>query len=229
MAKKKNQEETIVDVQEVYTKTEMYVEKNRKPLVIVVAAVAIIFIAFFGYKQLIVKPQLEEASNNIWKAQLYFENDSLDLALNGDGLYMGFEEISETYASLSVGKLANYYCGLIYRNNGEYETALDYFQKADFDDAAVGILAMGNVGDMHVELENYQDGATWLEKAARKASASISDEFSAPFYFYKAGIVNLELENHAKAKEMFSEIVENYEGSTEFAKATKYLATLTNK
>jgi len=91
MAKKKNQEETIVDVQEVYTKTEMYVEKNRKPLVIVVAAVAIIFIAFFGYKQLIVKPQLEEASNNIWKAQLYFENDSLDLALNGDGLYMGFD------------------------------------------------------------------------------------------------------------------------------------------
>ena len=47
----KNQiEETIVDVQEVYTKTEVFVDRNRKALTIGLAVVALVVISFFAYQ-----------------------------------------------------------------------------------------------------------------------------------------------------------------------------------
>ena len=72
MAKKNQTEETIVDVQEVYTKTEVFVDRNRKALTIGLAAVALVVIGFFAYQKLLLEPQAQEAQNNIWQAQMYF-------------------------------------------------------------------------------------------------------------------------------------------------------------
>jgi tetratricopeptide (TPR) repeat protein len=226
MAKKKQQEETIVNVGEVYTKTEMFVDRHRKTLTTVLVGVALAAAAFFGYRALVVQPHEQEAMNQIWKAQLYFENDSLDAAVNGDGLYPGFQEIADNYDGTKAGMLANYYMGIINRDNVEYEAALENFKKVDFSDNAVGILAMGNVGDMYVELEQYEEGAKWLTKAATEARSSASEEFSAPFYLYKAATVNYELGNYPMAYKQFNSIVEDYPKSSEHDKAIKWAGRL---
>ncbi|MCB0762478.1 MAG: tetratricopeptide repeat protein [Flavobacteriales bacterium] len=226
MAKKQAQDETIVDVQEIYTKTEMYVDRNRKTLTIVLVGVALVALAFFGYKYFVVQPKVEKAQSSIWRAEMYFMNDSLDQALNGDDEHMGFLEVAKAYDGTSVGMLANYYLGIIYRDQGDYQSALDHFSKSDFDDDVLGLIAMGNVGDMYVELGDLNQGAEWLNKAARKASASDSKSYSAPLYLLKAAMVQLELGNNAEAKKMFDEITTNYPDATEYEKAAKYGAML---
>jgi len=67
------------------------------------AVVVGLLLAFVAYKKFIVEPQNEEASQMIWKAEFYFEQDSLNLALNGDGNNYGFLEIIETYGGTPTG------------------------------------------------------------------------------------------------------------------------------
>ena len=222
MAKKNQTEETIVDVQEVYTKTEVFVDRNRKALTIGLAVVALVVIGFFAYQKLLVEPQAQEAQNNIWQAQMYFEQDSMDLALNGDGLNMGFEEITAEFSGTATGNLAHYYAGIVYRDNGDYEVALDHFKAAtDLKDNAISVIAMGNVGDMYAEMGEVAQAADWMEKTAKKAASSDSEDFTAPMYYYKAATLNVELENYSKALSLLEVIVNDYPNSAEYRKAAK--------
>lgn len=88
-----------LDVSEVYTKTELFVDKNKKPLTIGAGVLVAIVLVVIGYQQFVVKPKTAQALEDIWKAQYYFEIDSLDLALNGDGQWMGFEAVADEYGS----------------------------------------------------------------------------------------------------------------------------------
>lgn len=223
---KKQQEETIVDVQEIYTKTEMYVDKNRKMLTAILGGVALAFCAFFGYQYLVVKPNEMEARASIWKAEIYFQADSLDLAMEGDGVYLGFEDVAAQYGKTSAGKLANYYMGIINRDKGEYDLAIENFKQCDFDDDVLGLIALGNIGDLYVELNDLDSGLEWLSKAAAKAKSSESASYSAPMYMMKAAIVHMDKGNNAEAKKMFDAIIADYPDATEYEKAAKYGAML---
>jgi len=48
MAKKNAKDDTIINVDEVYTKTEQFVDKNRKQLTLVLGGAAVIILAFMG-------------------------------------------------------------------------------------------------------------------------------------------------------------------------------------
>lgn len=223
MAKKKQQEETIVDVQEVYTKTEMFVDKNRKALTGVIVAIAVIVAGYFAYTRLYKLPKEKEAAENMWKAEEYFTNDSLDLALYGDDLYPGFEEIADEYGGTNAGKRAHFYIGVINRDRGEFEIALEHFEKASsLGDEAVSTMAIGNVGDMHIELGNLEEGVKHLQKAARNSA----NEFTRPLYLLKAARVYMELGQDDKALSNFKEITENYPDATEYKDAKKYQASM---
>ena len=52
-----------------------------------------------------------EAKAQMWMAEQYFERDSFNLALNGDGNYLGFLDIIEEYGITKSANLANYYYG----------------------------------------------------------------------------------------------------------------------
>ena len=233
MASKDKKEETIVDVQGLYTRTEKFVDQNRKVLSIGLGAIAVAVAGVFAYIYLVRNPKQEEAANAIWRAQQYFELDSLNLAMNGNGSDLGFEDIASDFSGTPSGRLAEYYLGVIYRDRGEYETALDHFKNADFNDNAIGVIAMGNVGDMYIELGQQEEGAKWLEKAARKASASKARRFLAPVFLLKASKVYMELGNDKKAHSMLKEIKDDYTGvaavNAEVAEATKLEAMLSGR
>ena len=91
MAKKKAQkEEVIVDVQEVYSKSEEFVERNKKILSIVIGALLLLFLVFFAYRYFVIKPKQENAVSELYKSQMYFMQDSLETALIGDGVLQWF-------------------------------------------------------------------------------------------------------------------------------------------
>jgi predicted negative regulator of RcsB-dependent stress response len=227
MAKQDQKNETIFDAQSVYTKTELFVDKNRKKLFIGIGVVALALVSVFGFQYLYSNPRQEKAGNDIWKLQQYMEMDSTEWALNGDGEFEGLQSIVDNYSGTPSAKLAHYYLGIIYRDKAEYQSALDHFKEADFDDEAVGIIAMCNVGDMYIELDNLEEGASWIEKAARKAAGSDSKEFLGPQYLLKAARVYIELGNTDKAKGLLKEVKDiALTTSNEHAEATKWLARL---
>jgi len=217
MAKK--EDENLIDVGKVYSQSEEFVEKNKKPLTIAVAVLVLLIAGYFGYTTYL-DGQNKEASDSIWKAEYYFEIDSLDKAINGDGQYFGFEYLSENYGHTKTGKLANYYLGLIYKEKGDYDLALEYLMDANVEDDIIGAVALGNMGDIYIDLGDYMEALKYFNKAISHSDNS----FTAPIYLNKAALTYTALENYGKATDYYQQIVDDYPNSTEAREVKKNLA-----
>lgn len=229
MAKKKDQEEVIVDVKEVYTKTELFVDRNRKMLTGVLVVIVAVIAVGAAYFYLMVKPKEQNANAEAWKAEQYFQIDSLDLALYGDGLYAGLEDIMDDHDGTKAAARAHYELGIIARDRGNFEEAIAHFNQVSFDDEVVSVLAVGAIGDCEVELGNYAEAAKAFEKAAAKGRGSNAEGFTVPMMLYKAGITYMELGQNEDAAKQFEKIVENYPESQVFGGAQRYAAYLGKK
>ncbi len=229
MAKKKDQDEIIVDVNEVYTKTEVFIDRNRKILSIVLIAIIVIVAAGAGYYYLLAKPKEQRAAQESWKAEQYFELDSLDLAIYGDGLYLGLDDIVREHSGTKAAARGNYALGIISRDRGDFEEAMAHFKKVDVSDEVVRVLAIAGIGDCQVELSQYADAAKSFERAVSLAKGTKAEAFIAPIMHYKAGVAYLELEERAKALKQFDQIVKNYPDAQNYSIAERYVAYLGQK
>jgi tetratricopeptide (TPR) repeat protein len=221
MAKdKKSREETIVDVQEVYSKTEQYVDDNKNTLLIIAGILVVLFAGYFAVTRLYLEPRTEEGMNLLWKAEYWFEIDSLDKALVGDESYYGFEYIADEYSATKAGNLASYYCGIIYMDKGEFDLAIEYLKSADLDDAIAGAVAKGTIGDAYVEKGMYGEALDYYEAAIDHSENSLTT----PLYLKKAGLVHEDMGNFEKALANFERIKDDYPSSTEGRSIDAYIA-----
>jgi len=207
-----------VDLGTVYTRTELFIENNKNAIIIGVVGILVVVGGLLGYKKLIAEPKALEAAENMWKAEYYFEIDSLNKALNGDDQWPGFITIAQEYGSTPSGNLANYYLGAIYMQQGEYEVALAHYKKADLDDDVLRVMAIGNQGDALVELGRTDEAVKQFEKAA----GMTSNELIAPMYLMKAGILHQQAANWNGAAKAFKRIATEFPTSQEASAARKY-------
>ena len=128
MAKKKKTEDQFEQVEQALSKTEQYIVDNQKSIMTIIGAIVAIVVLFKAYQNFYLLPLEKEAQTDIYMAELYFQKDSFNLALDGDGQYAGFLDIADDYGSTNVGKLANYYAGICYLHLGEYENAIEYLE-----------------------------------------------------------------------------------------------------
>ncbi len=220
--------ETIVDVQQVYTRTEMFLENNRKALSVGLIAFIGLFGGFMAYQYLYKKPKEVEAGNAAIRADLWAEQDSLEWAVMGQGEFEGYESIASKFSGTKVAMRAHFWCGVYFRDNkADYAAALEHFKQADFDDEAVGVEVTGCVGDMYVMTGDIEKGASWLEKAAKQANSSESRDFTGPIYGLKAAKAYMELGKNDKAVSLLQYIVDNYDKKgQEYGESEKLLAYL---
>ena len=73
--------------QDLSGQTEQFIENNSRNIVMAIGAVAVLILGVVGYGKLVTEPAEQEANQDSWRAEQYFMMDSVDLALNGDGLY----------------------------------------------------------------------------------------------------------------------------------------------
>src|SRR5690554_2496788 len=137
--------EPVVNVTEVYSKTEKYVDENRNTLLIIAGILVVLFVGYFAFTRLHLHPKNEEGMELLWKAEYWFEIDSLDKALIGNESYYGFEYIADSYSSTKAGALAAYYAGVIHLKQGDYPRAIAYLKNADLDDKLAGAVALGGI------------------------------------------------------------------------------------
>ncbi|MBK9148589.1 MAG: tetratricopeptide repeat protein [Flavobacteriales bacterium] len=220
MSKKTNEaaQGNDIDLGAVYTRTELLLEKNKKPIMYGAIGLVVAVAAILGIKAGYLDKRAEEAADVIWKAQYYFEIDSLNKALNGDEIYPGFLSIADDYAWTPSGKLAHYYLGAIYMQQGEYQLALDHYQEADLDDDVLRVMAVGNQGDALVELGRTDEAVQRFEKAA----SMVKSDFTTPMYLMKAGILHQQAGSWKEARKAFERIAKEFPTSNEATQARKY-------
>jgi len=215
-----HEEEVIVDVQEVYSKTENFIEANKKVVTIIPLAIIVVIGLYFGYKKMYIAPMEVEAQSQIFMAEKYFEQDSLQKAINGDGLNYGFVEIIEEYSGTKTANLAHYYLGIAYRNTGEYEMAIDELKSFSSSDVLISAIALGAIGDSYMELNDLDKAISYYKKAA----AHNANELTTPIYLLKAGLAYEDNNNYNDAIKQYKAIKTDYRDSREAQSIDKYIA-----
>jgi tetratricopeptide (TPR) repeat protein len=226
MAKKGNKtDDQFAQIEETLSKTEQYIENNQENLVRIVGAIVVVIALFIGYQKLYIAPMEQEAQVDMFMAELYFQKDSFNLALNGDGQYLGFIDIADEYSSTKPGKLANYYAGLSYLNTGDFENAIEYLDDFSSDDIILSSLALGCIGDAYMELEDADNALSYYEDAA----SYTDNEFTTPRYMLKQAMIHENNGDYADALVLYKEIEADYKTSREGNGIEKYIARAENR
>ena len=221
MAKKKKDvdPQTISTVEETLTRTEQFLENNYKALLIGLGVIIVIVGIGWLAKQYL-NNRNDEAQSQMYQAERYLEMDSLSLALNGDGNYLGFLDIAKEYKFTNTGNLAIYSAGICYLHLGEYQEAIDFLNKYSKKDKVLGSLAIGATGDAYVELGDLDKGIEKYLEAAEYAENS----FNTPLFLMKAGELNELNGNYSDALKLYEKIELKYPESTEGTTIEKYIA-----
>ena len=215
---KDNKEKQNVEIGEVISKTEAFIEKNKKLLTGIIVAILVVVAAIFGIRAYNNSRQAT-AEEEIFAAEQWFAMDSLQLAMKGNAMHMGFEAIADEYGSTKAGNRAKYCAGIICLRQGEYQRAIDYLESCKLKDDFTPILAKVLIGDAYYELDNVKEAVNYYEKAAKMDD----NEMTAPYALFKAGMGYMKLGDNAKANEAFTQIKEKYPFSTEARQIDKYI------
>jgi len=221
--KKGTQIQEFENVQNALSKSEAFVEKNQKILFYGFVAVIVVICAVLGYKNYYLLPKQKEAQEAIFKAEQYFAKDSFQLALDGDGINLGFLAIIDEYGMTSTANLAKAYAGVSYKMLGDYEKAISYLKKFDEDDMALTPALKGAIGDCYLEMGEKEKAIAFFQKAV----ASDNDVIS-PIYLQRTGLVYLSMGDYKKAVSAFEEIKNKYASSPLAMDIDKYIQLATS-
>ncbi len=200
---------------------EDFLKSNSKIFagILAVAVVLIGGILFFQYNT---QKQNEKAQAEMFQAVYFFEQDSVDFALNGDGINKGFLNIIESYPRTDAANLAHFYTGSIYLSQKKFEDALTHLEEFSTDDYLVQAKAYSLVGDANLELGKTDEAIAQYTKAAR----TNENKYMSPKYLAKLAVAQEEAGKIEDAIKTYTEIEEKYYESFEFAAARKHKARL---
>ncbi len=213
-------DEPIINVEEAFSKTELYIEQNKKSLSIIALVVVALVGGYFAYKYWYVAGEETKARTEMFKAEAYFEKDSLDKAINGDGNALGFAQIVDEYSITPSGNLAEYYLGICYLKKGQYEEAIAHLEDFDSKDQMVAPIATGAIGDAKLELGLTDEAITYYIKAAEQSG----NKFTTPIYLKKAAMANEDKGSYADAVKLYERIKNEYSETSEGRDIEKYIA-----
>ncbi len=224
MSKKKDQEikgdQRLENIEGTLSRTEQFIVNNQKYISVVVGVVVVLILVFFGFQRYYLKPKTVDAQEQMYMAQKYFESDSLDRALYGDGNSLGFIDIADEYSFTKPGKLANYYAGICFLQKGDYKKAIDYLESFDSDDHMIGPMAKGAIGDAYMELGDSDKAVTYYLEAVGQDD----NDFTAPLFLLKAGQVYELNGDYDDALDVYNRIQDKYKMSNEGRSIDKYIA-----
>ena len=218
MAKNKGKNNNDINVGEVYTKTEQFVDKNSKALTYIISGAAILIIGVIGFKTLVLDPSNSQAEEAIFTAEHYFSKDSIDLALYGDGFSDGLIAIMENHSGTYAASRASYQVGIAHRDMGMFEEAIKAFKNVHLSDDAIAAYALTGIGDCYTDIGDYAAAEGSFEDAADLADGGLAHAILAPSIHYKRALVLIELDRVSDAKKALAHIISDHPES-------KYKAT----
>jgi len=225
MSKEKKVQATdnLKEVEHALTTAEFFFEKNAKLISIIFGAAVVVALLLLATHRFYTIPHETKAKEQIFTAEQYFEKDSFNLALNGDGNYPGALDIIDNYGRTPAGNLAKYYAGISYLHLGKYKEAISYLEDFKTNDLLLKPISTGAIGDAYAELGNKDKALKYYEEAADMKS----NAFTTPIYLLKEGRMLESMGNKEKALATYQIIKDKYGDSNEGRMADKYIAHLT--
>ena len=181
--------------------------------------------AILGVRHFYLLPREDKAQTAMYQAVMAFENDSIDLAINGNEKFDGLLAVVDQYGSTAAGNLANAYLGLAYYEKGEYENAQKYLSKFSADESVLAPAVMAAIGNCLVDMEKYDESVKYFEKAAKASDNAV---FS-PVYLKKAAAVYEKLGNKEAAVKLYQEIKDKYPTSNDARGIERYIERAQSK
>jgi tetratricopeptide (TPR) repeat protein len=212
----------LKNVEQTLTKTEQILEENYKSLLIGLGVV-VVLVGLFWLGKMYLNKRNDEAQSQMFQAERWLEMDSIKLALNGDGNYLGFLDIAKNYKLTNAGNLARYCAGICYLHLGEFQNSLDYLNKYSKKDKEIGSLVIAAIGDAHVELGDLDKGVLKYIEAADY----VKNSFNTPLFLMKAGQIYELQQKFSDALKVYERIQNEYPESTEGRQIDKYIARVT--
>ncbi|MCO5239138.1 MAG: tetratricopeptide repeat protein [Chitinophagaceae bacterium] len=203
---------------------QIFWEKNNKRIVIVLGAIILLSGGYFAYKYLYKLPEAKQGVEAIAKAQQYFAQDSMQLALNGDGRNAGFLKVISKYGGTPSGNLAKLYAGEAYLQLGDYNNALKYLK--DFDargSVQTQALVYGLMGDALSELKKNEEA---LENYKKASTTFEQNEALSSEYLFRAASLYEVMGRNKEAIELFQQLKEKFPRTERGFSAEKYLGKL---
>ncbi len=221
--KKHNEFEELVENPDVLAgrlvQSEDFVKKNKSALLGIFAAIAALVVGAFLYYNYR-STQNQEAEEAMFQAVYYFEADSLNKALNGDGQYDGLLKIADDYSGTDAGNLANFYAGVALLKQGDFAKAQGYLEDFKSKDYLMQARAYSLVGDALLEQGKAKEAADMYTKAANHNP----NQFFSPQYLMKAGVAYEAANDFKAATDAYNKIITDFVASAEVADAKKFKA-----
>jgi len=216
----KQLEEKNTEMGNVITRSEEFIQKNQKTLIIIVAAILVVILAIFGLRKWYFQPREVRAAEEMFAAEQWFNQGDFEKAINGDDTYRGFVSVAKSYSGTKAGNLARYYAGAANLRQGNYDEAIHWLKKYKGHDTFTRPLAEMMLGDAAIEQGDAKTAASHYAKAA----AMDDNYITAPTALFKAGIAYLSLGEKAKAADCFKQVKAKYPQATEYREMDKYIA-----
>jgi tetratricopeptide (TPR) repeat protein len=220
MAKQEIKQEQVLNVEEAVSRSEAFINKNKKMITAAVVAVVVLVAAGMAVSTWVIKPREQKAAEALFAGERYFQNGDYETALNGDQYeYAGFESVADGFGSTKAGKLAKAYAGLSLAKLGRYEEAIPYLKGFKGNDAMVAPSVLAALGNCYAHVGDEAQAAATLVKAARLADNSLLS----PAYLIQAGQIYEKLGNKADALKAYQEVKDSYYGSTQSMDIDRYI------
>jgi predicted negative regulator of RcsB-dependent stress response len=210
-------EEKVVD------KARDFWGKNNKMITYVLVGLGVVIGGFYAYKNFFKAPAEAKAAEAIWKAEDYFRQDSFQLALQGDGINIGFIKAISKHSGTKAGNLAKFYAGACYMQLGDFNNAVKYLKDFSTSQTQVSLRTEGLLGDAYAELGKKQEAIDYYRKAGTMFD---EDDANSPEYLFRAAMLSQELGKNKEAIELLHMIKDKYPNSQRGFEVDKYLGKL---
>lgn len=226
MAKRKDRkvaEDAVVEVQEVQGTASFNLLDYQQYIVYGLAGIALLIAGWWMYKNFVSEPKNKEAMSAMWQAQLQFERDSFQLALeNPGGGYEGFLGIIDQYGGTKAGNLARYYAGVCHMQMGQYDLAIEQLERFKPSDDLLPIMKYGILGDLHSERKDMDKALSMYKKAVDAGN----NEMLQAMYLKKLGLLHEYQGNKKEARAAFERYKRDFANSSsmEWRDIDKYIA-----
>lgn len=225
---KENEGATVEAIEAGLSKTELFLEKNYKVLLIVLGCIFAVAIAWLAFQYLYLAPKNEEAQEKLAVAQQYIAQQQYQVALEGDSVeFDGLVDLIDNYGITKSGKLAKAYAGLVCYRLQRYDEAVEYLKSISLDDDALKYTCPGTVGDCYVQLGQAEESIRYFKKAAEA-----DNDLVAAVYKFKLARVYEDLERNDEALAVYQDLKDHYVGKarmTDLDEIDKYIERLSIK
>lgn len=219
MAKQNTEEQALI---ETLNQAENFLESNKKTMIYGFVSIAAIIAAFVYLKIEFLPARETKAQEDMRTAQFYFERDSFDMALKGNGKTKGFLKIADggfEYKFTKAQNLACFYAGACYLQTGKFDKAIEYFDRFSSSESILQAQAYNAIGDAYAEKKDMEKALSNYKKAAE----ATNNKVLAPMYKLKAGMACEYMKDNASALKFYNEIKSDYPNSEEGREIEKYI------